>query len=59
MNTNTIKQKTIDSYNTWIEELRQMVETAKSLGISKDWSEDYIIANLPAVFREVKDVQMQ
>lgn len=56
MNTNTAKA--IDSYNVWVEELKKMVEKAKELGIPKSWSEDYIIAMLPAVFREGKDVQV-
>ena len=56
MNTNTAKA--IDSYNVWVEELKKMVDIAEELGIPKAWSEDYIIAMLPAVFREEKDVQV-
>ena len=57
MNTAT-KNKAIDSYNTWLNELKQMVDIAKEKGIPISWSEDYIIAHLPAIFREDKDVHM-
>jgi len=53
---NTYTAKAIDSYNVWVEELKKMVDKAEKLGIPKAWSEDYIIAMLPAVFREEKDV---
>lgn len=48
---NDTKSMTIDSYNAWLQELKEMVDAAESAGISREWSEDYIIALLPAVFR--------
>ena len=48
---NDTKSMTIDSYNAWLQELKEMVEAAEKAGISREWSEDYIIALLPAVFR--------
>lgn len=52
------KNEAIDSYNVWIDELKQMVDIAEEKGVSRSWSEDFIIASLPAVFREDKHVQM-
>ena len=48
---NDTKSMTIDSYNAWVQELKEMVDAAEKAGISREWSEDYIIALLPAVFR--------
>ena len=50
------KIKTIDSYTVWVNELKEMVEAAERHGVPKTWSEDFIIAMLPSVFREEKDV---
>ncbi len=56
MSTNDTKSMTIDSYNIWLDELDKMVDIAEEAGIPRDWSEDYITAHLPAIFREKKNV---
>lgn len=53
------KRKAIDSYSVWVEELMKMVAEAEKRGIPKEWSENFIIAMLPPVFRkEAPDVRL-
>lgn len=53
------KRKAIDSYSVWVEELMNMVAEAEKRGIPREWSENFIIAMLPPVFRkEVPDVRL-
>lgn len=53
------KKKTIDSYTVWVEELMKMVSEAERRGIPREWSENFIIAMLPPVFRkEAQDAPM-
>ena len=54
MNTNDTKSLTIDSYQALLQELKEAVDAAEKVGISREWSEDFIIAHLPAVFRGEK-----
>ena len=54
MNTNDTKSLTIDSYQVLLQELKEAVDAAEKAGIPRDWSEDFIIAHLPAIFRGEK-----
>ena len=51
-----VKNEAIDSYTVLMNELKEAVKKATERGIPKDWSEDVIIAMLPSVFKEERDV---
>lgn len=60
MSTNTTKNLTIDSYQNILQLLKEAVDAAENVGIDREWSEDFIIAHLPAIFRkEGEDVPVQ
>ncbi len=59
MSTNNTKALTIDSYQNILQLLKETVDAAEKVGISREWSEDFIIAHLPAIFKEGNNVSMQ